>query len=63
MQIPEYEAEKDYNAYDPEISMREYHPAPPPNGRLIIKRGGHSITRQIPKPIVLIDTREQYPFD
>lgn len=37
-------------------------PAAPPSGRLIVKRGGHSITRQIPKPIVLVDTREQYPF-
>ena len=31
----------------------------PPSGRLIVKRGGHSITREIPKPVVLIDTREQ----
>lgn len=37
--------------------------AQPPAGRLIVKRGGHSITRQIPKPIVLVDTREKYPFD
>lgn len=36
---------------------------PPPPRRLIIKRNGHSITRQIPKPIVLIDTREKSPFD
>jgi ERCC4-type nuclease len=35
----------------------------PPTGRLIIKRGGHSITRQIPKPVVLVDTREKVPFD
>lgn len=35
----------------------------PPSGRLIVKRDGHSITRQIPKPIVLVDTREQSPFD
>ena len=34
----------------------------PPSGRLIVKRNGHSITRQIPKPIVLIDTREQAPL-
>jgi ERCC4-type nuclease len=30
---------------------------------LTVKRGGHSITRQIPKPVVLIDSREQLPFD
>jgi len=37
--------------------------AQPPAGRLIVKRGGHSITRQMPKPIVLVDTREKNPFD
>jgi len=33
-------------------------------GRLIVKRGGHSILRSagIPKPLVLVDTREQEPF-
>ncbi len=36
---------------------------PPPSKRLIVKRDGSSITRRIPKPVVLIDTREQYPFD
>jgi hypothetical protein len=46
-----------------------YYPAqapnavPPPTGRLLVKRNGHSITRQIPKPVVLVDTREQMPFD
>lgn len=35
---------------------------PPTSSRLIVKRGGSSITRQIPKPVVLIDTREQAPF-
>lgn len=35
----------------------------PPSRRLIVKRNGHSITRQIPKPTVLIDTREKTPFD
>ena len=54
-------ADKDSN--DPGIYTREYFPAPPPSGRLIVKRGGHSITRQIPKPVVLVDTREKYPFD
>ncbi|HZW84204.1 MAG TPA: ERCC4 domain-containing protein [Candidatus Deferrimicrobium sp.] len=36
---------------------------PPPSKRLIVKRDGSSITRQIPKPVVLVDTREQHPFD
>lgn len=35
----------------------------PPTRRLIVKRNGRSITRQIPKPVVLIDTREKIPFD
>ena len=36
----------------------------PGTGRLGVKRGGHSILRsaQIPKPVVLVDTREQEPF-
>jgi hypothetical protein len=38
------------------------HPVGPPTGRLIAKRNGHSITRQIPKPVVLVDTREQTPL-
>lgn len=36
--------------------------APPPSGRLLVKRDGSSITRRIPKPVVVIDTREQAPF-
>jgi hypothetical protein len=36
---------------------------PAPRGRLLVKRDGSSITRQIPKPIVVVDTREQAPFD
>lgn len=36
---------------------------PPPSKRLIVKRNGSSITRQIPKPVVLIDTREQKPLN
>ena len=63
MSISEHEETNNATEYDPEIFLREYHPAPPPTGRLIVKRGGHSITRQIPKPIVLVDTREKYPFD
>ena len=35
----------------------------PPSNRLIVKRNGSSITRQIPKPVVLIDSRERYPFN
>ena len=35
----------------------------PPTGRLLVKRAGHSITRQIPKPTILVDTREKLPFD
>ncbi len=38
-------------------------PVPPPSRRLIVKRGGHSITRQIPKPVVFVDTRERDPLD
>jgi len=37
--------------------------APPPSGRLLVKRQGSSITRRIPKPVVVIDTREQAPLD
>jgi ERCC4-type nuclease len=44
-------------------SKRETYFVPPPPRRLIVKRNGHSITRQIPKPIVLIDSREKSPFD
>jgi len=44
-------------------SIQRQNPLAPPSGRLIVKRNGHSITRQIPKPVVLIDTREQSPFD
>lgn len=38
-------------------------PLPPTNSRLLVKRGGSSITRQIPKPTVIVDTREQAPFN
>jgi ERCC4-type nuclease len=33
-----------------------------PQGRLLVKRDGHSITRQIPKPVVIFDTGEKNPF-
>ena len=58
-----FESEKESVACDSEVFIREHHPAPPPTGRLIVKRGGHSITRIIPKPIVIVDTREKNPFD
>ena len=45
------------------IEELKLQPAEPPSGRLIVKRNGHSITGQIPKPIVLVDTREKHPFD
>jgi ERCC4-type nuclease len=51
--------EKDAAVGESELSG----PVAPPSGRLIVKRGGHSITRSIPKPVVLIDTREQLPLD
>lgn len=35
---------------------------PPTSSRLIVKRGGSAITGTIPKPVVLVDTREQAPF-
>jgi len=57
--LHEIENDDDGDSPDETISL----PVAPPSGRLIVKRGGHSITRQIPKPIVLVDTREQYPFD
>ena len=31
--------------------------APPPNGRLLVKRDGSSITKVIPKPVIIVDTR------
>ena len=38
--------------------------ASPSTGRISVIRKGHSITRiaKIPKPVVLVDTREQQPF-
>jgi ERCC4-type nuclease len=43
--------------------IQHLNPVAPPSGRLIVKRGGHSITRQIPKTVVLVDTREKLPLD
>ncbi len=36
--------------------------APTPTKRLLVKRHEKSITRSIPKPIVIVDSREQKPF-
>lgn len=36
---------------------------PPTTSRLLVKRNGSSITRSIPKPVVIVDTREQLPLD
>ena len=37
---------------------------PPTKARLCVKRGGHAVVRawHIPKPVVLVDTRERAPF-
>lgn len=37
-------------------------PVPPTKSRLIVKRDGKSITGTVPKPVVLVDTREQMPM-
>jgi len=58
----EYDTEND-DMQTQGVFIKEHQPLPAPSGRLIVKRNGHSITRQIPKPVVLIDTREKYPFD
>lgn len=36
---------------------------PPSSSRLIVKRGGSAITRTVPKPTVIVDTREQDPLN
>lgn len=38
-------------------------PVPPPKSRLRVKREGRDITRTLPLPTVITDTREQRPFD
>jgi len=63
MSMPDLIEPDENDTCDREVFMKKQYPAAPPTGRLIVKRDGHSITRQIPKPIVLIDTREKYPFD
>lgn len=57
------EIENDDNIGNVDKSRRYSYYVSPPSGRLIVKRNGQSITRQIPKPIILIDTREKFPFD
>jgi ERCC4-type nuclease len=37
-------------------------PVAPTRSRLLVIRKGQDVTRQIPKPVVLIDTREQTPL-
>jgi ERCC4-type nuclease len=49
--------------YELQKSPQQTYFVPSPCTRLIVKRNGHSITRQIPKPVVLIDSREKSPFD
>lgn len=39
------------------------YPVPPTTSRLIVKRDGKAITGKVPKPLILVDTREQAPFD
>lgn len=38
-------------------------PVPPTKSRLIVKRDGRAITSKVPKPVALVDTREQAPLD
>lgn len=38
-------------------------PVPPTKSRLIVKREGSAITSKVPKPIALVDTREQAPLN
>lgn len=33
-----------------------------PSTRLTVKRNGHQVNRLVPKPVVIIDTREQTPY-
>ena len=54
---------QDYKEDEPDEIIQCRYPASPPSGRLLVKRDGHSITRQIPKPTILIDTREKAPFE
>ena len=62
LKFPMSTHEKTNNSGDDD-SENGSHFTPPPPRRLIVKRNGSSITRQIPKPVVLVDTREKFPFD
>jgi len=46
------------------VSDRSSDFVPPSTSRLVMKRDGHSILRSdhVPKPVVLVDTREREPF-
>jgi ERCC4-type nuclease len=35
----------------------------PPSGRLLVRREGRSIAKLVPKPVVIVDSREQAPFE
>lgn len=37
-------------------------PVPASTARLVVKRGGHAISGRVPKPTVVVDSREQLPF-
>jgi ERCC4-type nuclease len=56
----EYSNEEDI---EDDLERLSPHSVDPPAGRLIVKRKGYSITRKIPKPTILVDTREQTPLD
>ena len=47
------------------LRCAEGHVAAPGSRRLAVKRDGRSITRSVPKPVVIVDTREQaaYSFE
>ena len=54
----------DDNRYEEDTDDSLYlNPVAPPSRRLVVKRNGRSITRTIPKPVVIVDSREQTPFD
>lgn len=50
--------------HEPTVSIADSRFAAPSGGRLVVKRDGRSILRSasVPKPVVLVDTREQQPF-
>lgn len=58
--MPKDTSHEDDDIYEDDY---DYQAVPPPTGRLVVKRKGKSITRKIPKPTVIVDTREQTPFE